>query len=116
MFIASFCFCNLVSAQIVPVGSGSYTKTFPGTDEAGRNGFPSTAPLVSGVAATKPIPTNDWWSSLLKNDVFGGSNAFAENLFSYPIAMQTTNTGLVVSLFLLAYLMIKIPSLLVFLG
>ncbi len=97
MFLASFCFCNLVSAQIVSVGSGSYTKTFPGTDEAGRNGFPGTAPLVSGVAATKPIPTNDWWSSLLKNDVFGGSNAFAENLFSYPIAMQTTNTGLVVS-------------------
>lgn len=86
-----------ISAQIIPIGSGSYTKTFPGTDEAGRNGFPGTSPLVSGVAATKPIPTNDWWSSLLKNDIFGGSNNFAENLFNYPISMQTTNSGLVVS-------------------
>tara|TARA_A100001015_G_C15023940_1_gene729452 strand:- start:22 stop:2676 length:2655 start_codon:yes stop_codon:yes gene_type:complete len=91
------CFGNLLAAQVITVGSGSYTKTFPGTDEAGRNGFPGSAPLVSGAAATKPIPTNDWWSSLLKNDIFGGSNDFAENLFNYPMSMQTTSKGLMVS-------------------
>jgi hypothetical protein len=32
---------SLGFAQIIPVGSGSYTKTFPGTDIAGRNAFPS---------------------------------------------------------------------------
>ena len=27
-------------SQTVPVGSGSYTTTFPGVDAAGRNGYP----------------------------------------------------------------------------
>ncbi len=100
-YLLLLCFSLLyyshLNAQIVQVGSGSYTTSFPGTDEAGRNGFPGTAPLVSGVAATKPIPTNDWWSSLLKNDIFGGGNDFAKNLFNYPISMQTKSSGLVVS-------------------
>ncbi|MFT7017846.1 MAG: endoglucanase Acf2 [Cyclobacteriaceae bacterium] len=97
VIIPSLCFCNLVVAQTVSVGSASYTTEFPGVDEAGRNGFPGTAPLVSGIAATKPIPTNDWWSSLLKNDIFGGSNAFAENLFNYPLSMKTNSAGLMVT-------------------
>ena len=44
-------FGNGIFAQTVSVGSGSYTTSFPGTDEAGRNGFPGTAPFVSGPAA-----------------------------------------------------------------
>ena len=47
-------------SQVVNVGSGSYTTVFPGTDVAGRNGFPSGTPLTTGKAATKPVPTNDW--------------------------------------------------------
>ena len=34
-------------AQVVPVGSGSYTLTFPGTDVAGRNNYPSGTPFVT---------------------------------------------------------------------
>src|SRR6187399_3334710 len=52
-----------VVAQFTSVGSGSYTTAFPGTDQAGRNTFPSGTPGLSGVAATKPVPTNDWWSN-----------------------------------------------------
>ncbi len=77
-------------AQIVPVGSGSYTKTFPGTDAAGRNGYPSGTPQLSGTAVGKPVPTNDWWSKLVKEN-------HADNLFNYPYTMKTTNNGLVVS-------------------
>jgi len=77
-------------AQTVPVGSGSYTRTFPGTDAAGRNGFPSGSPQLSGVAAGKPVPTNDWWSKLVREN-------HADNLFSYPFTMKTTNNGLIVS-------------------
>ena len=77
-------------AQIVTVGSGSYTKTFPGTDVAGRNGYPSGSPQLSGNAAGKPIPTNDWWSKLVKEN-------HADNLFNYPYTMKTMNSGLVVS-------------------
>jgi len=80
---------TISNAQIISVGSGSYTTAFPGTDAAGRNTYPSGSPNVSGVAATKPVPTNDWWSSLIKNN-------FVTNLFNYPLAFKTSATGLVV--------------------
>jgi endoglucanase Acf2 len=78
------------TAQIVPIGSGSYTKTFPGVDAANRNSFPSGTPYVSGIAATKPIPTNDWWSLKLKNP-------HVNNMFNYPMALGSVNSGMVVS-------------------
>ncbi len=79
-----------ILAQIVSVGSGSYTTNFPGTDAASRNGFPSGNPQLSGVASGKPVPTNDWWSKLVKEN-------HADNLFNYPMTLKTTNKGLVVS-------------------
>ncbi|MFZ5940176.1 MAG: glycosyl hydrolase [Bacteroidota bacterium] len=77
-------------AQFVDVGSGSYTTVFPGTDEAGRNKYPSGTPLLSGSAAGKPVPTNDWWSAKVKNN-------HVSNLFTYPFTLKTVNAGLVVS-------------------
>jgi endoglucanase Acf2 len=84
--------CQLLTAQAqtTTVGSGSYTNTFPGTDVAGRNAFPPGAPQLSGAAIGKPVPTNDWWSALIRND-------HADNLFNYPMTMKTTNQGLVVT-------------------
>ncbi|PQJ79910.1 glycosyl hydrolase [Polaribacter porphyrae] len=78
-----------VDAQIA-VGNGSYTNTFPGVDAANRNNFPSGTPQVSGVAATKPVPTNDWWSKLIKDN-------HADNLFNYPLTMNTNNNGLIMT-------------------
>ena len=77
-------------AQIVPVGSGSYTTTFPGVDAAARNAYPSGTPQLSGKALGKPVPTNDWWSQLIKSDQ-------ASNLFTYPYTLKTLSQGLVVS-------------------
>ena len=71
---------------------GSYTNNFPGTDAVGRNEYPLGAPQLSGNAQGKPVPTNDWWSKLVKED-------HADNLFNYPMTMETTNTGLIVALF-----------------
>jgi endoglucanase Acf2 len=76
--------------QFTPVGNGSYTTVFPGVDEAGRNAYPSGTPYLSGNAVGKPVPTNDWWSALVKNGT-------ASNLFNYPFTMKTTGAGLVVS-------------------
>jgi len=90
MLMLSFFLALNLNAQIVNVGSGSYTKTFPGTDAAGRNGYPSGTPQFSGSALGKPAPTNDWWSALMKNGT-------ASNLFNYPFTMKTTNNGLVVT-------------------
>ncbi len=95
-FTRTFLFLSILfihfstSAQFTPVGDGSYTNTFPGTDSAGRNSFPSGTPQISGSAIGKPVPTNDWWSALIKND-------HTNNLFNYPLALRTINQGLVVS-------------------
>lgn len=78
-----------ISAQ-VNVGSGSYTNTFPGTDSAGRNEFPTGSPQLSGNAIGKPVPTNDWWSRLIKEN-------HADNLFNYPMTLRTTGQGLIVT-------------------
>ncbi|WP_299315001.1 glycosyl hydrolase [uncultured Aquimarina sp.] len=76
-----------ICGQIVPVGNGSYTTSFPGVDAAGRNGYPSGTPWLSGVAASKPVPTNDWWSDMIKTD--HGSKAF-----NYPLSFRSLDTGL----------------------
>jgi hypothetical protein len=81
---------NRAVGQVVPVGSGSYTTTFPGVDAAGRNGYPSGTPFTTGTAATKPVPTNDWWSNKVKN-------AHSDNLFTYPFTLKTKPSGLVVT-------------------
>lgn len=90
IFLFLFVCLNQVSAQFTTIGNGSYTNTFPGTDSAGRNGFPSGTPLLSGNAVGKPVPTNDWWSAKVKVN-------HVNNLFNYPLALRTVNEGLVVS-------------------
>jgi endo-1,3(4)-beta-glucanase len=76
-----------INAQTTNVGNGSYTNSFPGVDIAGRNGYPNGAPQLSGAAQYKPVPTNDWWSYLLKEN-------HVSNLFNYPLTMRTTSSGL----------------------
>ena len=91
IFLFSLWVCTAgINAQTTTVGNGSYTNSFPGTDAAGRNGFPAGNPQVSGNAIGKPIPTNDWWSKLVKEN-------HADNLFNYPMTMKTTNQGLIVT-------------------
>lgn len=90
-FLLLFTFFSFsINSQIQQVGAGSYTNSFPGTDSAGRNGFPSGNPQLSGDVLGKPVPTNDWWSKLVKED-------HADNLFNYPLTMKTINTGLIVT-------------------
>ena len=90
LFLSFLFVCFSISGQITPVGNGSYTNTHPGTDAAGRNGFPSGSPQLTGNAIGKPVPTNDWWSKLIKEN-------HADNLFNYPMTLRTTNQGLIVS-------------------
>jgi endoglucanase Acf2 len=75
------------NGAIEAVGMGSYTTEFPGVDVAGRNGYPGGTPQLSGAAVGRPVPTNDWWSALVKND-------HAVNLFNYPLGMRTLARGL----------------------
>lgn len=88
IFILTFFFNPL--AQTIPVGSGSYTTVFPGTDAAGRNTFPSGSPQLSGAAGTKPVPTNDWYSNMIKVDHGGQA-------FNYPLSYKSLTSGLVIN-------------------
>ena len=58
-----------ILSQTTTVGSGSYTTQFPGYDSQGRNAIPAGSPQLTGQAATKPVPTNDWWSKLLNTSI-----------------------------------------------
>ena len=87
LYLILFSFQSFSQTQI---GSGSYTTNFPGTDVAGRNGFPSGTPQISGTAISKPVPTNEWWSKLVKEN-------HADNLFNYPLTMKTINEGLIIT-------------------
>ena len=92
--IATILLCVTITpqafAQTTKVGKGSYTNTFPGTDVAGRNGYPTGTPYLIDSLKNKPVPTNDWWSAKLKS-------AHCDNLFNYPLTMKTVNSGLVTS-------------------
>lgn len=88
LLCTSFLFHSSTNAQVVKVGNGSYTTQFPGVDAANRNTYPSGTPYVTGNAAGKPIPTNDWWSHKVKN-------GHSDNLFNYPYTLKTVNAGLI---------------------
>lgn len=72
-----------------PIGSGSYTTVYPGANDV-HNNTPGRTPQLSKTAVGKPIPTNDWWSRLIRENHAG-------NLFNYPMTMKTTNNGLIVT-------------------
>ena len=86
------CLCLISSSLLAQtqVGNGSFTTTHPGTDAAGRNAYPSGTPFVTGSAQNRPIPTNDWWSKLVKEGQ-------ADNLFNYPLTLKTTTEGLILT-------------------
>lgn len=86
MAIATVAFT--LDAGVVTVGSGSYSDQFPGTDKAGRNKYITVDPALSGAAAAKPVPTNDWWCNEL-------INSHGENMFNYPMALRPQDNGLV---------------------
>ena len=65
IILTLFSFHSTLNGQVINVGKGGYTTTFPGTDVAGRNGFPTGTPYLIDSLKGKPIPTNDWWSSAI---------------------------------------------------
>lgn len=77
-----------MSAGVVQVGSASYSDAFPGTDKEGRNATPPGTPQLSGIAATKPAPTNEWWCNELQNN-------HGKAMFNYPMGIRTENNGIV---------------------
>lgn len=70
-----------LSPVIVPVGAGSYTTVLPaGAKE------PGVAPFVT-TSVKRPVPTNDWWSSL-------AFLPFSNQMFPHPLGLQAGARGL----------------------
>jgi len=74
------------------VGAGSISTTIPnGAAGPELYGGAEATPQVSGDAADAPIPTNDWWSSLVYNYFNSPTSA---PLYADPIALRADGTGL----------------------
>ncbi|GGQ55459.1 glycosyl hydrolase [Couchioplanes azureus] len=82
-------------AQAATVGAGSYTETLPpGAKLPTGCGDLSTNPrrYVTANAPAGPVPTNDWWSSLLFKK--GDECNFSQPLYAGPAAYRPVPGGL----------------------
>ncbi|MEU8288788.1 glycosyl hydrolase [Micromonospora sp. NPDC048905] len=80
------------AAEAAPVGAGSYTTTPVGALPSGCGAMASNPrQFATANAPAGPIPTNDWWSSLLwkRTDC-----SFSEPLHAHPISYDTFTDGL----------------------
>jgi hypothetical protein len=71
-------------AAVVSAGSGSYTDTLP----AGKPG-PQAPPINTTAAIKSPVPTNDWWTSLV-------ASVTPYRLFAFPQCYRCDPNGLLV--------------------
>ncbi|MFF5215032.1 glycosyl hydrolase [Micromonospora sp. NPDC000442] len=80
------------AAQAAPVGAGSYTTTPVGPLPGGCGNL-TTNPrqFATNAAPPGPVPTNDWWSSLLWKRL---NCAFSEPLHAHPVSYQPVTDGL----------------------
>lgn len=80
-------------AANIPVGAGSYSDTRPaGTSGPTTNTGTPVAPKLTAPARNKPVPTNDWWSSLAFQRY--GDNPYSTPMYGHPLTYQATAAGL----------------------
>ncbi|MEU7028121.1 glycosyl hydrolase [Streptomyces sp. NPDC046275] len=81
------------AAATVPVGAGSYADTRPpGTSGPTTNTGTPVTPKVTAAAQGRPVPTNDWWSSLAFQRY--GDNPYSTPMYGHPLTYQATAGGL----------------------
>jgi endoglucanase Acf2 len=92
---AAFAFSLGALAQTpVTVGSGSYASSTPASEDIDWNEdgvgdifpFINTQPIYVQSGETRPIPTNDWWTSLLVEPYSG-------QLWAYPLMVDADEFG-----------------------
>lgn len=80
---------------VVNVGLGSYNTTLPaGGGVPSNSDGAAVAPKITS-SVTGPIPTNDWWSSLVWQRYAG--NPYGENLYALPLSLKAKNNGMGIS-------------------
>ncbi len=81
------------AAATIPVGSGSYSDVRPaGTSGPTTNTGTPVTPKLTPAAKDRPLPTNDWWSSLAFQRY--GDNPHSTPMYGHPLTYQATAAGL----------------------
>lgn len=81
------------SAANIPVGSGSYSDSRPaGTSGPTNNVGAPVTPKLTEAAKDRPVPTNDWWTSLAYQRY--GDNPYSTPMYGHPLTYQATSGGL----------------------
>ncbi|MFI7272690.1 glycosyl hydrolase [Streptomyces sp. NPDC049879] len=81
------------SAAEIPVGSGSYSDTRPaGTVGPLNNQGQPVTPQVTDRMAGVPVPTNDWWSSLVFKRY--ADNPYSQPMYGHPLSYRAVAGGL----------------------
>ncbi|WP_399921339.1 glycosyl hydrolase [Streptomyces kanamyceticus] len=81
------------AAATIPVGAGSYSDTRPaGTVGPTTDTGTPVTPKVTSAAQGKPVPTNDWWSSLAFQRY--GDNPHSTPMYGHPLTYQAVSGGL----------------------
>ncbi|QFZ24118.1 carbohydrate-binding protein [Saccharothrix syringae] len=81
------------TAGAVTVGAGGYATTRPaGTTGPTNSDGAAVTPKVTSRLAGRPVPTNDWWSSLAFQRYAG--NPYSENMYAHPLTFHAAAQGL----------------------
>ena len=96
-----FVVSGIFPQSVVPVGSGSYASQPPEYEYVGNDPafgtfleFATNSNAIDVVASkiNDPIPTNDWWTSILTQED-GDGNRLGGNLWTYPLLSRFTTGG-----------------------
>ncbi|MCP4179369.1 MAG: tandem-95 repeat protein [bacterium] len=81
-------------AEEIKLGKGSYIDSLPGANPTTGKPYPTPEgnPKISESFKGRPIPTNDWASSLVWS--YMNRNQFSENMYPHPLGVRTTQNGL----------------------
>ena len=81
----------LCAQDAVPVGAGSYAAGPPAHEGPKPAAMVTDRPIYLTPDASRPIPTNDWWTDLINRPFSGG-------LWAYPFCVQADDRGVDVTL------------------
>ncbi len=90
ILIAVTAIAGPVHGATVPAGGGSYTDSLP----PGKTG-PAAKPLHRTSAVQAPIPTNDWWTSLISTCAVEPSHTGSRRMFAFPLSYRCDINGLI---------------------
>ena len=83
--IGSLLVHGLDAAEVIPAGAGSYLRGLP----AGAKGPPGKIFVTEGMAG-RPVPSNDWWSSM-------AWEPFSDVMHAHPLALKAEPAGMRIS-------------------